>query len=101
MELFVLPLGLLTLLTLGLLLVSGWSAAAGLTSIWWPAACALAGGLIGLYVLAGMWVGRARARLYAAVALAPVYLVWKLVVYVWLALGVERNRWIRTDRTAP
>ena len=99
MELFILPLGLLTLVALGLLLVSGGFAAASLTSAWWPLAFGLAVGLIGLHVLGGMWVGRAPARLYAAVAYAPVYLVWKIVVYLWLALGVERNRWIRTDRS--
>jgi len=99
MELFVLPLGLLTLAALGLLLVSGARAAAGLTSVWWPVACALTVGLIGLHVLAGMWVARAPARLYAAVVFAPAYLIWKIVIYVWLALGVERNRWIRTDRS--
>ena len=99
MEVFVLPLGLLTLVAVGLLLVSGAAAAAGITSGWWPVAFGLAVALIGLHVLAGMWVGRAPTRLYTAVAFAPVYLVWKIVVYLWLVLGVERNRWIRTDRS--
>jgi len=98
MELFVLPLGLLTLLALALLVVSGGSAMAGLTSAWWPVAGSVGFGLIGAYVLGGMWVGRAPARLYGAVAFAPAYLLWKVLVYIWLALGLERNRWVRTER---
>ncbi len=98
MELFVLPLGLLAIVAGALVALTGAATAVGLTSAWW-----LAGGLLGLvllalHVLGGLWAARAPGRLYRALALAPAYVAWKVLVYAWLLLGVERNRWIRTGR---
>ncbi len=98
MELLVLPLGLLLLLAFVLVLATAGAAIAGLTSPLW-----LAGALVGLlllatHVLGGLWAGHAPARSYATLALAVPYLAWKMLVYAWLAAGVQRNRWIRTDR---
>lgn len=51
-----------------------------------------------LYVVAGLRLAQARARAYAALLLAPAYMLWKLGVYLSAALGRHDGRWVRTAR---
>ncbi len=100
MELLVLPLGLLVLLGVTLTALTAAAAAARLAWSGWLIGAIASLGLLGGYVVGGMRVSRASARQYAALAAAPAYLAWKVLVYAWLLLGVQGGRWVRTDRRA-
>ncbi len=50
------------------------------------------------YVLAGLRLVGAQPRAYLTLLLAPVYIAWKLGVYVVAALGLGDERWVRTAR---
>jgi len=68
----------------------------------WPVALGL--GLFALlgqvvYTLVGLWLVRAPAKVYLALIYAPFYVVWKLIMWLPLALGKRRSReWVRTAR---
>jgi cellulose synthase/poly-beta-1,6-N-acetylglucosamine synthase-like glycosyltransferase len=67
----------------------------------WRGARHLAGAMLGgevLYVTAGLRLAGARPRTYAALALAPLYIVWKIVLYGAAAAHLSDARWIRTPR---
>ena len=50
------------------------------------------------YLLTGLWLARAPARAYRALAYAPLYIGWKLALYG-RALGARgATRWVRTSR---
>jgi len=91
-----LVLGLLAGLALGAL-SAGLAPAAPLA--WLPAALAavlLAGAVV--YTLAGLVLVRAPARIWLSLALAPVFVAWKLALYVGVLLGRGRHDWARTAR---
>ena len=50
------------------------------------------------YVVTGLRLAQAAPRAYAALLLAPIYIVWKLSVYVVAAAGIKDSRWVRTRR---
>jgi len=50
------------------------------------------------YVVTGLRLFRAAPRVYAALLLAPIYILWKVWVYVVAALGIKDSRWVRTSR---
>jgi len=50
------------------------------------------------YVVTGLRLAGAAPRAYAALLLAPIYIVWKLSVYVAAAVGIKDSRWVRTQR---
>jgi cellulose synthase/poly-beta-1,6-N-acetylglucosamine synthase-like glycosyltransferase len=72
----------------------------------WPATAVLCGGALGaelLYVLVALRLIRAPAGVYWRLAAVPLFLAWKLVVYVRMFQQARRGgaeEWIRTDRTA-
>lgn len=71
--------------------LGGWSAALGLGLF------ALLGQVA--YTLIGLWLVRAPAKVYWALVYAPFYVVWKLVMWLPMALGKRRSReWVRTAR---
>ncbi len=100
MELLVLPLGLLALLAVALVAASAGAAAAGWTSPLWVVVAGAAVALLAAHIFGGLWAARAPARFYGALALAPAYLSWKILLYIALLFGAQRDRWVRTDRAA-
>jgi len=52
------------------------------------------------YVLTGLWLVRARPRVYVALLGAPVYIVWKVWIYLLAAVNLGDARWVRTSRSA-
>lgn len=83
---------LLACATLALLGGLGWVS-------WWPAllvGCGL--GAVGLSVLLG-WLGFGRATIPArALLAAPLYVLWKLPLYLSLLMGKKQRTWERTER---
>lgn len=68
---------------------------------WWPVRCyALTGlGLVGIHVGTALWLGRAGWRDIAALAAAPLYILWKLTLGGKLLAFAKRNApWVRTER---
>ena len=61
-------------------------------AIWWVAACL---GLV-LYVVGGLFVSGADARVWFALLRAPLYVVWKLAIRLTGPLG--QGEWVRTAR---
>ncbi|GAB4214576.1 MAG: glycosyltransferase family 2 protein [Roseiflexaceae bacterium] len=53
---------------------------------------------LALYILTGLLLAGAPRRIYQALLYAPVFLVWKLWLYVRVALGRDRSGWVRTAR---
>lgn len=50
------------------------------------------------YVAAGLRLFRAAPRVYGALLLAPIYILWKVWVYAVAAVGIKDSRWVRTTR---
>jgi cellulose synthase/poly-beta-1,6-N-acetylglucosamine synthase-like glycosyltransferase len=57
-------------------------------------------GAYGVHVLIAMVLTRAPARAYAAFALAPPYVLWKLVVYLRAMTRARLTDWVRTSRSS-
>ncbi len=74
-------------------------------SLIWGNPLALGMGLFALvgqvaYTLVGLWLVRAPAKVYLSLIYAPFYVVWKLIMWLPMAVG-KRNRsqeWVRTAR---
>ena len=71
------------------LLGAGWAGA-------WAGLALLAGEAI--YLIIGLLLARAPARVWLALLYAPVFVVWKVVLYLRVLAGRERQGWIRTER---
>lgn len=66
-----------------------------------PAALALAGFILGgqlVYILSGLILARAPWPVYRSLLFTPLFMVWKLWLYVRLLLGIKPRDWIRTAR---
>ncbi len=50
------------------------------------------------YILTGLILARAPWRVYLALLLAPVFVVWKVWLYLRVLLGRDRQGWLRTAR---
>jgi cellulose synthase/poly-beta-1,6-N-acetylglucosamine synthase-like glycosyltransferase len=61
-------------------------------------ACFAAAGL-GIHVVAGLVAVRAPARAYRSLIAAPVYVLWKVALYVRALLGRADGPWVRTQRS--
>lgn len=61
--------------------------------LWWAV-------LIGqvLYLYIGLAAVKAPIRLYLALVYVPVYIGWKLKVYLQMASGYDKDTWVRTER---
>jgi hypothetical protein len=53
-----------------------------------------------LYLLAALALVRAPLRIYLTLGVAPVYVVWKVGLYVRSLFSLRDTAWIRTARTA-
>lgn len=51
-----------------------------------------------IYVLAGLVLARAPKKVYQALFFAPVFVVWKIWLYLRILMRRERRDWIRTAR---
>lgn len=51
-----------------------------------------------LYVITGLRLVDANARTYAALLFSPLYVMWKIGVYIAAATGLGDTRWVRTAR---
>lgn len=63
----------------------------------------LAAAIIGgqaAYVFAGLALSRAPLALYRALIFTPAFLVWKIILYVRLLLGIKPDNWVRTARNS-
>jgi hypothetical protein len=96
-DLAVPPLALLVLLNgAGLLLAIG---AAALGAASWPIAVQVAAGLLAGVALALAWVREGRRFVSAAtLARLPLYVLWKLPLYLGLARSGAPKEWLRTGR---
>jgi len=54
-----------------------------------------------IYTFAALLLARVPIRVYQALLLAPVFVVWKVWLYLRVSLGLERKGWIRTARNDP
>ncbi|MCS6887621.1 MAG: glycosyltransferase family 2 protein [Chloroflexus sp.] len=66
-----------------------------------PAALVLAGFILGgqlVYILSGLILARAPWPVYRSLLFTPIFIVWKLWLYVRLLLGLKPRDWIRTAR---
>jgi 1,2-diacylglycerol 3-beta-glucosyltransferase len=52
----------------------------------------------GLYIVVGLLLARATRREWEALALAPLYVCWKVVLYLRVLLGPRPRAWVRTRR---
>jgi hypothetical protein len=98
LDLMVPPLALLALLNLALLLLLGGLAAAKVTN-WLPPLLFIAAGLPALVVLLLAWWKEGRAFLSpSALARLPLYMLWKVPMYLKLARSGAPRVWNRTER---
>jgi cellulose synthase/poly-beta-1,6-N-acetylglucosamine synthase-like glycosyltransferase len=98
LDLMVPPLALLALLNLAFLLPLGGLAAVQVTT-WLPALLIIATGLPALLVLLLAWWKEGRAFLSAsALARLPLYMLWKVPMYLKLARSGAPRAWNRTER---
>ncbi|RRR77898.1 MAG: glycosyltransferase [Candidatus Viridilinea halotolerans] len=51
-----------------------------------------------IYVFSGLLLARAPRSTYLALLFAPVFIIWKLWLYVRLLLGLKPRAWVRTSR---
>jgi cellulose synthase/poly-beta-1,6-N-acetylglucosamine synthase-like glycosyltransferase len=66
-----------------------------------PAAIALAAFIVlgqAIYVFAGLAMAQAPRSVYQALLFAPAFVLWKIVIYVRLLLGIKPRGWVRTAR---
>jgi hypothetical protein len=98
LELSVPPLSLLVLI---------WACALAVALTWWrlggaldPAGLLLAGGAVLILTLSAAWARFARVLLpLRSLLLTPVYVFWKLPIYVRLLRQPQRT-WVRTERAS-
>ena len=91
-EMFAVPV-LLLLVSGAAGLLFGWHGAWGLAGAWAVVLLMQAG-----YLFGGLWVARVPAGVAFSILAAPVYIVWKLGVYVIMAVNRSAGGWKRTER---
>jgi len=94
------PLGLLGMASAAGLAVTFAAALLGWIPAWAVLPWALALALIAGFVVIGLASAGAPRSAWKALAMAPVFLAWKVVAYLRIARGFDPRRWDRTDRAA-
>jgi cellulose synthase/poly-beta-1,6-N-acetylglucosamine synthase-like glycosyltransferase len=51
-----------------------------------------------LYILAGLYLSGAPKKVYQALLYAPVFIIWKVWLYIRVLIGLDRKGWTRTAR---
>jgi 1,2-diacylglycerol 3-beta-glucosyltransferase len=51
-----------------------------------------------VYTLAGLWLAGAPAAVYRALLYAPALILWKILLYVRVVIGLDKQGWVRTKR---
>lgn len=65
------------------------------SSLWVSAALVF---ILVLYVLSALILARAPRRVYQSLLYAPFFITWKVLLYLRVLLGFDRNGWTRTAR---
>jgi 1,2-diacylglycerol 3-beta-glucosyltransferase len=92
LDLIVPPLSLLVLTQIVLLGLSAWAGAA------WFALTAVCAAATVFHVTAGLFFCKAPRRVWMALAFAPVFVAWKIFLYLQTAFGMREHGWVRTLR---
>lgn len=92
------PLGLLGMASAAGLAVAQVAALLGWVPAWAVVPWVLAVGLIAGFVVVGLVSARAPRSAWKALAMAPLFLAWKVVAYLRIARGFDPRRWDRTAR---
>jgi len=71
----------------------------GYVPLWIPLLWLSSLGIIGVYVLTGLLLNRSPAGVYKALLFAPIFVVWKIWVYLQLRVGQGLDQWVRTGRS--
>src|SRR5215213_2501406 len=50
------------------------------------------------YILVGLWLSGAPKKVYQALLYAPIFIVWKVWLYLRVLVGLDRKGWTRTAR---
>jgi 1,2-diacylglycerol 3-beta-glucosyltransferase len=51
-----------------------------------------------VYIFAGLWLSGAPRKVYQALLYAPVFIAWKVWLYLRVLIGLDRKGWTRTAR---
>ncbi|MDQ2996849.1 MAG: glycosyltransferase family 2 protein [Chloroflexota bacterium] len=51
-----------------------------------------------VYILTGLWLSGAPKKVYQALLYAPIFIVWKVWLYLRVLIGLDRKDWTRTAR---
>jgi cellulose synthase/poly-beta-1,6-N-acetylglucosamine synthase-like glycosyltransferase len=51
-----------------------------------------------VYIFTGLWLSGAPRKVYQALLYAPVFIVWKVWLYLRVLIGLDRKGWTRTAR---
>lgn len=51
-----------------------------------------------VYILAGLWLSGAPKKVYQALLYAPIFIIWKVWLYLRVLVGLDRKGWTRTTR---
>ena len=51
-----------------------------------------------VYIFTGLWLSGAPGKVYQALFYAPVFIVWKVWLYLRVLIGLDRKGWTRTAR---
>ena len=98
LDLMVPPLALFALLNVAALIVAS-ALTFALGAVWWPVIAQLVLLLLALVAVFAAWLREGRAFISLGVlARLPLYVLWKLPMYVGLARGGAPKEWLRTGR---
>ncbi len=52
----------------------------------------------GIYIISSLVLAQAPGRVYLSLLYSPVFILWKIALYIRVLLGLDRNGWTRTAR---
>jgi cellulose synthase/poly-beta-1,6-N-acetylglucosamine synthase-like glycosyltransferase len=92
LDLMVPPLSMLVMMQVLLLILT-----LVLWSAWWPVAAACFLGTC-LHVGLGLYTAKVPARIWLCLLAVPLFLLWKIPIYLAMALHPKQTAWVRTAR---
>ena len=54
-----------------------------------------------VYTFASLWLVHAPAKIYKALLYAPIFVVWKIWLYIKVLIKADQREWVRTARNEP
>jgi hypothetical protein len=98
LDLMIPPLALFAILNFAILILAS-ALTAAFDSSWWPVVVQLGLLMIALLALLTAWLREGRKFIsFGALARLPIYVAWKLPMYLGLARGGAPKEWLRTGR---